>query len=165
MMRDKRVNKKYIIMVRGFVPELGRIDTPIKDDSGQERESLTLFRRLGTVELDIRTGKYQTSRYSLVEAIIETGRRHQIRRHFARISHPVIGDSTYGDIRHNHTILGLSGLRRLMLFSFFTSFVCPLSGKTIEIRAVPDEDILNFFSVLGWEERLAGLFPQSVIMA
>jgi 23S rRNA-/tRNA-specific pseudouridylate synthase len=35
--------------------------------------------------------------HSLVRVQIETGRTHQIRRHFAGIGHPVIGDGRYGD--------------------------------------------------------------------
>lgn len=158
LMREQRVSKKYIVMVRGFIPDSGVIDTPISDSSGIEKMALTSFRRMGVKELDIPTGKYSTSRYSLVEVCIETGRRHQIRRHLARIAHPVIGDSTYGDIRHNKTISGISGFRRLMLFSFLSEFRCPVTGKKIRVMSLPDDNVMNFFSVLGWREDLMRFF-------
>ena len=33
---------------------------------------------------------------SLVEVSIETGRKHQIRKHLASINHPILGDRQYG---------------------------------------------------------------------
>ncbi len=61
----------------------------------------TTYRTLATVELPVRVDRYPTSRYALVELEPDTGRRHQLRRHLAHLSHPIIGDSTYGKGRHN----------------------------------------------------------------
>lgn len=154
LMKDRAIKKKYFIMVRGFVPESGVIDSPLSDSSGRPKEAVTYFNRLATKEIDIPTGRYSTSRYSLVDVNIGTGRRHQIRRHFSRISHPVIGDSTHGDIRHNNRVFDLSGLRRLMLFSWLCFFKCPVSGKDIQVISKPDDDIMNFYSILGWDVAL-----------
>ena len=41
------------------------------------------------------------SRYTLVQAILETGRTHQIRAHLAALGHPVLGDDLYGDRNFN----------------------------------------------------------------
>jgi tRNA pseudouridine65 synthase len=57
--------------------------------------------------------RHATSRYSWLEVEPRTGRFHQIRRHMNRISHPVIGDASHGDSRHNRFFretLGISGL-------------------------------------------------------
>ncbi len=43
---------------------------------------------------------HPTTRYSLAEIRPQSGRRRQIRRHFKHIFHP-IGDTTYGEGRHN----------------------------------------------------------------
>ena len=37
--------------------------------------------------------------WTLVEALLLTGRTHQLRVHFASIGHPVAGDTTYGSAR------------------------------------------------------------------
>ena len=52
-----------------------------------------------------------------VEVWIETGRRHQIRRHFDGIGHPLMGDPRYG--RNNHDPDGLK------LWAFALAFICP----------------------------------------
>lgn len=151
MIRDHGILKKYLIMVRGFIPDSGIIDSPFSDSSGRKKNARTFFRKIASTEIDIPTGRYRTSRYSLADVQTETGRRHQIRRHFARISHPVIGDSTYGDLRHNHRIFETAGFRRLMLFSYLIMFRCPVSNRTIKVSCEPDRDIMTFFEIVGWK--------------
>jgi tRNA pseudouridine65 synthase len=97
------VEKVYEVVVRGIVPESGQIDNPLELDSTQELvPSLTEFKRLATTEFNVAVGKRNpTAKYSLVEARPRTGRFHQIRRHFNRKSHPVLGDAAHGDSKHN----------------------------------------------------------------
>ena len=118
-----QVVKTYLAIVRGWPAETGEIDHPlaaVQDeyapsvDSGP-KASRTSFRRLETVELPHRVDRYPTSRYSLVELQPDTGRRHQLRRHLAHVSHPIIGDSTYGKGRHNRLFAELFGVQRLLL--------------------------------------------------
>lgn len=161
MIRDHQVVKRYLVMVRGFIPDSGMIDSPFSNSSGNEKKAFTSFKKTASIEIDIPTGRYSTSRYSLADTEIETGRRHQIRRHFARISHPVIGDSTYGDIRHNHRIFEIAGFRRLMLFSYMIMFRCPVSGKEIKITKEPDREIMDFFDSLGWAEAASKTFRET----
>ena len=57
------------------------------------RAAVTDYECLRVYE-DQRSG--QTVRFSLVRAILHTGRTHQIRAHFAWRKHPVVGDKDYG---------------------------------------------------------------------
>lgn len=157
LLRDRAVTKRYIIMTRGYLPEKGIIDSGLSDKNGAVKESVTNFRTMATIEFEKPTGRYPTSRYSIADVHIETGRKHQIRRHFARISHPVIGDSVYGDLRHNKTVFEISGLKRLMLFSWNCVFECPFTGSTIDVRSCPDNDIMDFFDEIGWGCQVDGL--------
>jgi tRNA pseudouridine65 synthase len=109
------VQKVYHAIVRGWTPDKGRIDLPLERDSnGTLAEATTSYRTLARVELAHAVGKrYPTARYSLVEARPETGRWHQIRRHLARIHHPIVGDREHGDSHHSRFFretLGLPGL-------------------------------------------------------
>ncbi len=97
------LQKTYEVVVRGIVPEAGKIDLPLELDSTNELvPALTEFERLATLELPVAVGKRNpTARYSLVRSFPRSGRFHQIRRHFNRKSHPVIGDAAHGDSKHN----------------------------------------------------------------
>ena len=65
--------------------------------------------------MPVRVDRYPTSRYALVELSPHTGRRHQLRRHLAGASHPIVGDSSYGKGRHNRSFAERFGVRRLLL--------------------------------------------------
>ena len=117
--RERKVSKTYLALVRGHVPESGEIDKPLRKNfenkTSPYREAVTRYRRLAVAELPFAVGKYATARYSLVEVQTLTGRQHQIRRHMASISHPIIGDTTHGDGRHNLFIREKYGIFRLLL--------------------------------------------------
>ncbi len=70
---------------------------------------------------------------SFVEAVIHTGRHHQIRRHFAGIHHPLALDSLYGDARFNRAFGEKFRYRKFFLHAFSLSFVHPFTGKQVEI--------------------------------
>ena len=93
LFQNNGIQKTYLAVVRGFSPENGTIDTPIKnEDSNVYRDALTEYKTLQTAELDIAVHPYVKSRYSLVKLFPKTGRMHQLRKHLNKISHPIIGD-------------------------------------------------------------------------
>jgi tRNA pseudouridine65 synthase len=59
--------------------------------------------------------RHATSRYALMEVEPLTGRRHQIRRHFKHIAHPLVGDTTHGKGSHNRAVAAWLGTQRLWL--------------------------------------------------
>lgn len=69
---------------------------------------------------------------TLVEALLHTGRTHQIRVHFQFISHPLVGDLTYGQ-RQNRRFTELTGYEapRVMLHAHTLAFIHPRSGKRL----------------------------------
>lgn len=112
---EKSLQKTYHAVVRGYAPEQGDIELPLElDSTGDLVAAKTSFTRLATVEFPVAVAKrFPTARYSLVEARPWTGRWHQLRRHFNRISHPLIGDADHGDCRQNRFFrneLGVPGL-------------------------------------------------------
>ena len=134
--RNKEVEKEYLAVIRGFVSSEGTIDYPIANDPAKPRqEAVTHFTRLSQSELDWPIGRYATARYSLVEIRTETGRRHQIRRHFAHIRHPVIGDKKHGDCKHNKYLREEWGIVRLLLHASELGVVHPFTGEKIRVVA------------------------------
>jgi tRNA pseudouridine65 synthase len=79
--------------------------------------------------------RHGSARYSFVEARPETGRFHQVRRHFARISHPLLGDRVHGDSHHNRFARETLNMPGLWLKAKAMSFRHPVSGAKMDIES------------------------------
>ncbi|MGD2082216.1 MAG: pseudouridine synthase, partial [Chromatiales bacterium] len=159
--RAGRISKTYLAVVRGHPDAEGVVDRPVRDrDDGRQAEARTRYRRLATAELAVAVTRYPTSRYALVEACPETGRRHQLRQHFKHIFHPVIGDTTYGEGRHNRFFRERFGVHCLLLRARGLSFTHPKTGRGVHIRAEPGEDWLLIARGLGWEKAIRNPWRQ-----
>jgi tRNA pseudouridine65 synthase len=88
---SRHVEKKYIAILRGWTKEEETIDYDLINENEVRQNAVTYYHRLQTSEIDLPFLKHQTSRYCLVEAIPETGRFHQLRKHFKHILHPILG--------------------------------------------------------------------------
>lgn len=95
-----RVMKKYHAIVRGFSPELLEIDYDLTEN-GKTQSAITALRTIEQFEIPLAHGKFETSRYSLVELEPKTGRFHQLRKHMAHIRYPIIGDRPHGCNKQN----------------------------------------------------------------
>ncbi|QOC23551.1 pseudouridylate synthase [Wenzhouxiangella sp. AB-CW3] len=131
------VDKRYLAVVRGWVDAAGEIDHPLKKHktAAEGQPSQTGYRRLAKAELPFPMGEHDTVRYSLVEAVPKSGRRHQIRRHFKHISHHLIGDTTYGDGRHNRLFRQHLGCHRLLLHAASLELRHPYECRDIRLAA------------------------------
>jgi tRNA pseudouridine65 synthase len=158
----RQVAKHYLAVVRGWPAAAGHIDHPLDDPDAdtqaqqQLRAARTAYRRLATVELPVAVGRYPTSRYALVLVTPHTGRRHQIRRHFAHIRHPLVGDTTHGEGRHNRFFRLQFGLHRLLLHAWQLDFTHPYPAAPLRIQAPPDLDWQRLLATLGWSHALPG---------
>lgn len=132
------VDKRYLVIVRGWLEGSGEIDSPLDDDEGGPLQpaSTRWFAR-ATVELPRACGRYPTARYSLIEARPRTGRLHQLRRHFAHLRHPVVGDVRHGDGAHNRLWRAI-GLPGLMLRAI--ALHCELDGGRLDLVVEPRLD-------------------------
>jgi tRNA pseudouridine65 synthase len=138
------VGKRYLALVRGWPAEAGCVEHPLSHDperasAGQQhREALTRFCLLARFEWPFRVGSgHDSTRYALVEAMPETGRRHQIRRHFKHIGHPLVGDSTHGKGAHNRAVAAWLGITRLWLHAASITLPHPDGGPPLLVQAAP----------------------------
>jgi tRNA pseudouridine65 synthase len=149
--QEGNVKKTYFALVRGWMPDEGVIDIPLElDSTNVPVDSVTRYRTHSRVELPFAIGKrHATSRYSLVEAFPETGRYHQVRRHMARLSHPLVGDTMHGDSHHNKYFRAELGLGGLWLKAKSIEFQNPISGKQVKIESPWNARWLNMFMRTG----------------
>ena len=156
----KQVRKTYVAIVRGWPTGSGVIDHPLDavqdalapvPDTGP-RACRTVYRTLATVELPVRVDRYPTARYALVELEPETGRRHQLRRHLAHVSHPIIGDSTYGKGRHNRLFAQRYGVHRLLLACVRLALDHPITGLRIDVAADRGAEFALLAREFGWTD-------------
>ncbi|MNK13679.1 tRNA pseudouridine synthase C [compost metagenome] len=150
--QERKVDKKYLAVLRGFAPAEGLIDYPLKRDDGTVQEAQTSFRLLAQGELAIPFGKFPTSRYSLVEANPITGRMHQLRRHFAHIFHPIIGDRPHGCNKQNKFWKETYQMDTMLLHASELTFKHPLSGEDVHIKAPLQPDFIRVLEILNLNE-------------
>ncbi len=156
LFEERRIRKEYLAVVRGFAPEAGRVDHALRRHRKNSAvDAVTDFVRVGTAELQEPVGRHETARFSLVRAVPQTGRMHQIRRHMAHISHPVLGDTRYGDGAQNRFFRARFGVRRLALVAVRLAFLHPYTGEDVSVVAEPSEDLRATFAGLGWNASLA----------
>ncbi len=157
---EQQIYKRYMAVVRGWPDDEGEIDYALTDgpdfgsqvDDAVARPAVTRYRTLARCEVPFAVGRYQQSRYALVEMTPLNGRRHQLRRHFKHIFHPLIGDTSYGEGRHNRLFREQFDCQRLLLHACELRLTHPLSGKELRLQTdVPE----NFAQVL----QAAGLQP------
>jgi tRNA pseudouridine65 synthase len=152
----RRVGKTYLAVVRGWPAECGDIDHPLDAiemrSSCRARPSPSLahaFSHGATVELPRRVDRYprRATRWS---NYVGNGRRHQLRRHLAHASHPIVGDSTYGKGRHNRLFAELFGVQRLLLACVRLEFAHPVTRQPVTIDAPLAADFASVLQRLGW---------------
>ncbi|MFA7184105.1 MAG: pseudouridine synthase [Victivallales bacterium] len=147
--REREAGKTYLALVRGWTEDAGIIDSPLKTAAGKEQDALTLYKNLARAEVPIPVGPYESARYSLVEIDLKTGRTHQIRRHFAHLRHPLIGDTKYGDGRHNQMFRAEFNCHRLLLAAVRLELTHPFTGKKLSIEAPLENSFKSVLAKLG----------------
>jgi 23S rRNA pseudouridine1911/1915/1917 synthase len=107
-------------------------------DDGNARAAHTSYRVLE-----------QLREATLVEALLHTGRTHQIRVHFQIISHPVAGDETYGQ-RQTKRLAELTHYEapRVMRHAHQLAFIHPRSGKRLSFKAPWPADFVDAIKFL-----------------
>lgn len=161
--RERAVEKRYLAIVRGYFPESVHLDKamspPVDKYAKHEKvkppqEAITDFRCLAQVELPIAIDKYPQSRYSLIEALPKTGRKHQIRRHLKHLAHPIIGDARYGKGRHSRYFRDHFEAPRLLLHAWQLTMQHPISGDTLVLTAPIDNVLRRLCLRFGWQTSL-----------
>lgn len=158
----QRVEKRYLAVVRGYADAEGLIDHPLQEKHDRMTDARarsdkppqparTAYRCLGQVELPWPSPPFASSRYSLLEARPLTGRKHQLRRHFKHLSHPIIGDTSYGKSQHNRLFQQHLGSGRLLLAAVSLRFEHPQHAGACRVDAPLSGEFIHVVNSL-WPE-------------
>jgi len=145
------VVKKYLAILRGYAPPSLDIDYPLAKENGVMQDAFTSFITLGQAELPIPFGKHPTSRYSLVEATPKTGRMHQLRKHFAHIFHPIIGDRKHGCNKQNRFFKEQFEMTTMLLHASELRFVHPITLAEITLRATLQAEFMAAMDLMNFD--------------
>lgn len=123
LIAEHKIAKQYLIRVKGVLPaellQQGEISLPLDN-----KACLTRFQLL---QVD------NARQQSWLNVDLISGRKHQIRRHFAAAGYPVMGDPQYGTNNKDASGLALQAVR--------VAFVCPKSRKPVSY-ALPEQWLL-----------------------
>ncbi len=126
--KDRRVKKIYIALVKGNVSENeATVNMPI-GRSTKDRKKMAV-RKDGKKAITHFKVLKRYGKYTLLELKIDTGRTHQIRVHMAEIGHPVVGDMIYSNGKNEF------GIEGQMLHAKSLDFQHPVTGKQIHLEA------------------------------
>ena len=148
--QGNQVNKKYLAIVRGYTPDEEEINYPLRKENGTLQEAFTRYKTLARAELDVQLGNHPTSRYSLIEAAPQTGRMHQLRKHFSHIFHPIIGDRTHGCNKQNRLFKERWESDTMYLHASQLSFIHPVTGEMVLISAPLQQEFLRMMNIMEW---------------
>ena len=146
--QESLVEKKYLAILRGYAPDQLDIDYPLKKENGTLQEAFTSFVTLQRAEIEVPFGKHSTSRYSLVEATPTTGRMHQLRKHFAHIFHPIIGDRKHGCNKQNGFFATQFEMTTMLLHASELSFNHPVTAQRIQLKASLHEEFTRMMDLM-----------------
>jgi len=120
LFQQRQIDKRYQAIVHGEFPEYKKLDWEIGGKSALSHVTRLKYNKV----LD----------QSLLEISIETGRKHQIRRHLSEAGFPIVGDRLYGDMEDKVD-------KDLCLTSCYLSFNSPVNGEN-KVYILPDDLLL-----------------------
>ena len=127
LLQNTNITKKYLLETSNIVePFEGIIELGIEKDPNSviKRYTTTDFIKSKTVYKTL----YQENNHSIIEALLCTGKTHQLRLHFLSKNAPIVGDMLYGE----ETEDGI-----LHLHSYYLEFIHPITKETLSFTTYP----------------------------
>jgi 23S rRNA pseudouridine1911/1915/1917 synthase len=148
--RARKPEREYLAIVAGRLPKAqGTFESYLATDPALNQYSTRHAEQ----------GKRAVTHYAVLETVpgatlvrvrLETGRRNQIRVHFAEAGHPVLGDVRYEPERARHPAWKY---RRLALHARVLGFRHPETDEPMRYESPPPEEFERFLAAAGGAER------------
>ncbi len=143
--KNRKVNKYYIALVRGNVIENNAtINMPI-ERSTKDRKKMAVNEKGKEAITHFKVLKRYNG-YTLLEIKIDTGRTHQIRVHLSEIGYPVVGDEVYSNGKNKF------GVKGQCLHAKRIEFIHPVTNKKMVLEAELPVYFKNILKELDEEE-------------
>ena len=143
--KNRKVNKYYVALVRGNVTENNAtINMPIARSS-KDRKKMAVSEKGKEAITHFKVLKRYNG-YTLLEVKIDTGRTHQIRVHLSEIGYPVVGDEVYSNGKNKF------GVKGQCLHAKRIEFIHPVTNKKMVLEAELPVYFKNILKELDEEE-------------
>ena len=146
------VSREYYAIVYGSMVTGGMVDEPIgRDSSNRQKQAVTKNGKPAITHYRV-IEKFKN--FTLIKAILETGRTHQIRVHMSHIGHPLLGDFTYGGkVRFpkgatEELKLAIKEFPRQALHAKKLSIAHPRDNKELTWKSKLPEDLDTMINIL-----------------
>ncbi|XXF79925.1 RluA family pseudouridine synthase [Myxococcaceae bacterium GXIMD 01537] len=144
--QEKRVDKRYWVLVLGETPASGEVEGPYGRDPEHPRKYTMRVRsaRRAALSYEVRE---RLPGATLLEVKLETGRTHQIRVQLSETGYPVLGDGLYGTpeaLAHP----AAKALGRQALHARSLALPGPLTGEPVRVEAPLPEDFQRALALL-----------------
>ncbi len=139
---NRTIERRYIAIISGYPgSESGEISAPI-GRSQSDRKKMSVKTKSGKPAHTKWKLIKRFEKASLIEAVLLTGRTHQIRVHFSSSGHPILGDIVYGkknhvEIQGNRKIV----IPRQMLHAKTLGFIHPYTKEQMKFETPLPEDM------------------------
>lgn len=152
----RTAQRRYLALLHGDLrPDRREIDAPIGRHP-IDRKRMAVTDRHSRPARTTLVVQERFGDFTLAEALLHTGRTHQIRVHAAYIGHPVVGDPVYGQRiarrqapRHDAALQALlEGLGGQALHAYSLTFAHPRTGEALHFSVPLPEGIQRLLDYL-----------------
>jgi 23S rRNA pseudouridine1911/1915/1917 synthase len=141
-MQGRTVKREYLALVQGELDRPGTVDAPLARDPIHRTKRAV--HPMGKPAVTHYTIEERFPSATLLRCSLETGRTHQIRVHMKHISHPLVGDKTYSNVRRGRGM----AFPRQALHAFRLGLNHPYTGARMEWTAPLPHDLEALFEVM-----------------